>query len=774
MEEHWPGYGQVAAGSILNAYYTDTDVVVTVWEWLERHGVIHGVGFEPGCGRGDWIAAAPDGVRFDAVDIDPISVRVAAALTGANVVGSRIEEWHIARSDTARVNGGYDVVVGNVPFSSHKPGVGNPHRDSLHNLAIARSVAMLRPGGVAAVITSRFSLDSNDTAWRRRLAEQVDLVAAIRLPSRTHREAGTDVVTDLLILHSPLPGEQRPSADWLDVTRQPLDADTTVTVNRYWIDHPDHVLGRIEPGGAYRRENFTVTNDRPAHTVLAAALDDVELHWSPTGTAPAVDDPAPIEVRTRIGRPLPAGSIVIDEISPSGFSRDGRRHPCAAKNRNQLRLLVTMRDRVLEYLDDPTDAGRSELADLYATYRQRHRRPLNAYDLVELKAVKRDRADDDEALDEATGERTQVRRRYPTLEGFRTDPSWWSVAALEVFDDDTGEATPASLLQRPILDTGSEMWPERADTIEQAVANSLARWHRIDSAYVAEQLDVDQAAAEAQLGEVAFRTPVGEWVLAAHYLAGDVVGKLDEALTATKVDAGFERNVTALRAAQPTPLTAAEITPEFGVTWLDPDDIAAFIADHDGGDVTVKYHPPTGAWSYDGWAPGGPARFRTDRHSMADQVVRACNARPVTVHVKVDSGDREITVVDPEATAAEQLCRDNLTEALQVWCWAEPERATRLAGRYNRLFNRYRAEHWDGSHLTLPGLAVDFAPRPHQKDVVWRILASADRGVLMAHGVGAGKTAAMIIAAQETRRTGRIDGTALFAVPGNMVEQFAA
>ena len=205
VEESWPGYGQVAASSILNAYYTDTDVVLAVWDWLQRHGVTHGVGFEPGCGRGDWIAAAPEQVRFDAVDIDPISVRVATALTGANVVESRIEEWHLGRSDQALVNGGYDVVVGNVPFSSHRPGVGNPHRDNLHNLAIARSVSMLRPGGVAAVLTSRFSLDSNDTGWRRRLAAEVDLVAAFRLPSRTHREAGTDVVTDLLILRRPLP-----------------------------------------------------------------------------------------------------------------------------------------------------------------------------------------------------------------------------------------------------------------------------------------------------------------------------------------------------------------------------------------------------------------------------------------------------------------------------------------------------------------------------------------------------------------------------------------
>ena len=747
-----------------------------MWDWLERQGVTSGVGFEPGCGRGDWMAAAPAEVRFDAVDIDPISVRVAAALTGANVVESRIEDWHLARSDQALANGGYDVVVGNVPFSSHKRGVGNPHRDNLHNLAIGRSVSMLRPGGVAAVLTSRFSLDSKETGWRRRLADEVDLVAAVRLPSRTHREAGTDVVTDLLILRRPLPGEQRPTPDWVEVEQLALDAETTTTVNRYWADHPGHVLGRIEPGGAYRRENFTVVADGPAHHALAAALATVRLSWAPAGTAPAVDDPAPVAVRTLHGRALPAGSIVIDATSATGFSRDGREHPCTVKGRSQLRLLVTIRDRVLEYLDTPTDAGRSELADLYSAYRAVYERPLNAYDLVEAKPVKRrnaDVGDGEDAVDDATGERTQARRRYPKLEGFRTDPSWWSVAALEVFDDDTGEAAPAPILQRPIIEAAREVWPERADTIEQAVANSLARWHRIDPGYVAGQLGVNDAAAEVQLAEVAFYTPAGEWDLAAHYLAGDVVGKLDEALTAATVDARYTPNVDALRAAQPTPLTSAEITPEFGVTWLEPDDITAFLHDHDGGDITVKYHPPSGIWSYDGWAPAGPARFRTDRYTTAEQVIRACNAKPVTVHVKQQVGDREISVVDPEATAAEQLCRDNLTEALQVWCWAEPERATRLSGRYNRLFNRYRAEQWDGSHLTLPGLATDFAARPHQKDVVWRILASADRGVLMAHGVGAGKTAAMIIAAQETTRTGRIAGTALFAVPGNMVEQFA-
>ena len=283
--------------------------MVATWDWLERHGVTHGVGFEPGCGRGDWIAAAPEGVRFDAVDIDPISVRVAAALTGANVVESRIEEWHLGRSDQALANGGYDVVVGNVPFSSHRPGVGNPHRDNLHNLAIARSVSMLRPGGVAAVITSRFSLDSNDPAWRRRLADEVDLVAAFRLPSRTHREAGTDVVTDLLILRRPLPGEHRPEPDWLDVDparlgrrhhhdRQPLLEPTTRTMCSAGSNRAARTGGRTSTWSPTGRR--TRRSPRPSPTCTC--------HGHRSGTHRPSTTPEPV-AGTHRGRAGVAGRV---------------------------------------------------------------------------------------------------------------------------------------------------------------------------------------------------------------------------------------------------------------------------------------------------------------------------------------------------------------------------------------------------------------------------------------------------------------------------------
>ena len=774
VEEAWPGYGQVAASSILNAYYTDTDVVLTVWDWLERHGVTEGLGFEPGCGRGDWIAAAPDGVRFDAVDIDPISVRVAAALTGANVVESRIEEWHLARSEQALANGGYDVVVGNVPFSSHHPGVGNPHRDNLHNLAVARSVSMLRPGGIAAVLTSRFSLDSNDSSWRRRLAAEVDLVGAFRLPSRTHREAGTDVVTDLLILRRPLPGEQRPDPAWVDVEDLALDADTTSTVNRYWHDHPDHVLGRIEPGGAYRRENFTVVSDGPAHTVLAEALARVELAWAPAGTARRSTTPhLSCRARRRVGRCRPGRSLPTRRRGP-GSPRDGREHPCTAKGRHQLGLLLTMRDRVLEYLDAPTDAGRNELADLYAAYRDLYKQPLNAYELAEARSVKRRDADDSD-VDEATGERTLVRRRYPKLEGFRTDPSWWSVAALEVFDDDTGEATPAPILQRPIIEATREVWPDRADTIEQAVANSLARWHRIDPDYVAGQLGVGAPETAVQLAEVAYRTPAGEWDLAAHYLAGDVVGKLDEALTAAAGDRGFVRNVDALRAVQPTPLTAAEITPEFG------------------GDVararrrrrvhrcpTTAARSPSSTTHRPGSGPttGGRQPDRPGSTPTRTPPQKRSSGRATPNRSPCTSPDRSVTVRSPsstpEATAAEQLCRDNLTEALQVWCWDDPR-----TGHPSRRPLQPAVQPVPGRTMGRlppdpagPGRRLRRPPPPERRRL-------ADPRVGRPRGADGPRCRDRQDRRDDHRRPrnpaapGGSTAPPLFAVPGNMVEQFA-
>lgn len=758
--EAWPGYQTVADASILNAYYTDPDVIDTVWGWLERNGVTSAVGFEPGCGRGDWMVAAPEGVRFDAVDIDPISVVVAGARGGdrVNVVESRLEDWHLARGTSPD---GYDVVVGNVPFGSWRPGVNNPHGDNLHNLAIARSVDMLRPGGVAAVITSRFSLDAAASrGWRERVAAEVDLVAAFRLPSNTHKEAGTAVVTDVLILRRPLPGETRPPATWVDTGTLTID-DTTVPVNRYWLDNPDHVLGEVELGGAYNRENISVRlTDGTAAERLAAALASHTVTFGPVGEAPAAGAAA-VEVVTAHGRRLPAGSIVVDPSSSTGFSRDGAEHKVAKAERAELSSLLTLRDRALEYLDHPTDDARAELRALYDAYVDEHG-PINRYG---SKPGRPTEAEPDPGMV----------RDYPKLGGFRTDPSFWNVGALEVFDDDTRTATPAAILQRQVLDTFEHSWPDSADTIQLAVAQSLARYHRIDPNYVASQLGLDPAETERQLESVAFVDPTNdEWVVADRYLSGDVRTRLDDAHDAVVAGRSeFARNVDALKAVQPEPLTAAEITPEFGVPWLEPADLNEFIYDLARRDGQLRYHPPTGIWSHQGRI-GGPAPYQTDKLDMSEVIVAACNRKSVVVmkdQVQPDGTTK--TVVDQVATAQHEQARNNLVEALANWVWSDPDRAARLVDRYNAMFNRLVPETWDGSHLELPGLSGEFTPRPHQLDVVWRTLCANDHGTLMAHGVGAGKTAAMIISAQEARRTGKVTGTALFVVPNSMVEQFA-
>ena len=767
VAERWPGYERHAQRSTLNAYYTAPGVIDAVWNFLERSGVVTGHGFEPGVGRGDWIAEAPAAITFDAVDIDPISVAVAQARTGANVVESTIEEWDVGRSSRLGTHG-YDVVVGNVPFAAYRPALNNPHRDNLHNLAIGRSVAMLRPGGIAAVLTSRYTLDSRNADFRERLAGDVDLVVAYRLPTGTHREAGTEVVTDLLILRRPAPGEARPDPTWLVTSAHSVEGDdgsVDLVWNAYWDHNPDHILGRIEPGGAYRADDFHVRADRSGGQALAEALASAPtVDYAPSGGAPAQAG-APV-VRTATGRRLPAGSIVVDPASPTGFTRDTAPHPCAAKNAGQLAALCGMRDAALEYLDAPSEEGRSELLGLYLDYRAEHA-PLNWFQLIEA------RVGDDVDEGDGAGERVRSIRRYPRLEGFRRDPSWWNVAALETFDHDTMDGSPAPLLLRDTV-TATTGWPGHADDVTHAAIHSLARHHRLDVEYIANQLDVSATEATSKLAAVAFETPEGEWELSERYLSGDVVGKLDAARSAAITDQRFARNVDALTAVLPTQLTAAEISAEFGVPWLDPADVGAFIAAFGGGEhATVRHHAPSGTWSVEGFTPAGPSQFHRERKTLAATVIDMCNGAPATVWTEIEVGDRYVRVVDTEDTAAEQLARENLTEALQGWVWSDPERSERLVARYNHMFNRHVAETWDGSHLTLPGLSSEFTPRPHQRDIVWRILASRDTGVLMAHGVGAGKTAAMVIAGAEARRTGRVPGTTVYAVPGNMVEQFA-
>jgi len=766
IEQVWPGYASTASASILNAYYTDQDVISTVWAWLRDNGVTSGHGWEPGCGRGDWMAMAPRDMTFDGVDIDPISVRIAGLLTRQNVVETRIEEWDLGHSSRTDVHG-YDLIVGNVPFSSIRPGRNNPHRDNLHNLAIARGVEMLRPGGVLAVLTSRYALDADGSrGWRQRMADQVDLVGAFRLPANTHKEAGTAVVTDLIVLRRPHAGEARPAPDWVDTVELDVDG-TTMRHNAHFHVHPDRVLGRYETGGAYRAENLNVIAADSAPRALRRALGDVSFAYQPIGAAP---QQVRATVLSSAGRPLPAGSITVDRGSPTGFARDGQPHKCSKKGRPELAALCQMRDRALDYLDQPSEDGRAELADLYTAHVATYG-PLNRFT---LRTVSTGGQGDDEATDDSDAEVVLTRRTHPRFEGFRSDPSWWTVAALEDFDDDSQVATPAAILQQPIVDDrGDERWPRTADSLTLAVANSLARFHRVDEEYIATQLDVDLPTARDHLMALAFEMPGGGWEVAATYLAGDVVGRLEQATVAAAESPSLRRNVEALTAALPTPLTQAEIVPELGVTWLSADDISSFVRHLAGGSARVMYHPPTGQWTSEGWAPAGPAQYRTSRWGVLEQVLRACNAVSVTQTKTIYDQGREFKVPDPEATAEEQLARDNLNEALLEWCWAEPDRAAVLVDRYNRLYNRYQPVHYDGAHLTLPGLAGDFTPRPHQKDAIWRVLTGTDTGTLMAHGVGAGKTAAMIIAAHEARRTGRVSGTTLFAVPGNMVEQFA-
>ncbi|MEQ1698583.1 MAG: hypothetical protein ABMA25_00655 [Ilumatobacteraceae bacterium] len=714
---------------------------------------------------------APAGCSFDAVDIDPVSVTVAAAITGQNITCTGIEDWHPARSSRTDGTVGYDFAVGNVPFSSIGPGRNNPHHDNLHNYAIDHAVRMLRPGGVAALLTSRFTLDSRNSRFRERLAQSADLIAAVRLPSGSHRQCGTDAVTDLLILRKPHPGETRPNADWIHTS--PIHGITGTQHNSYWESHPDHVLGSYQQGGAHGGTNVEVLNDH-LDTVaeqLANLLHQYDPRYQPAGDTPdqASFQRAQQRASERDGIRYPAGTI---HANPDGsFTRDGQPFQCPATQADQLTALIGLRDLTYRYLAAPDDTVRDEMAATYQAYTQRFgyiNTFTTGWKRTKLRPDQEPDVDDIvEERDDGTRVVLTASRNHPPMGRFRTDPGWWVVASLETFDDLTMTGQPAGLLTRDTIREASR-WPEQADTPATAVANSMSRYGTIDPAYVCTQLGIQPSELHDRLDGIAYLRPDTTYELAATYLAGDVVTKLEQATQAAATDSRYAANVTALRDAQPAPLTAAMITPTIGVNWITPSEYADFVHHLTSSRATINYHAPTNAWEINGYI-NSPAKWSTKRRTTKALLEEMLTMTATLVTTEID-GNR---IVDVEATAEAQDRREDIQSEFRTWLFADTERTATIVDRYNRTFNRWATQKWSGEHLSFEGLAADFEPREHQRDVVWRILNTTDRGTLLAHGVGAGKTAAMIIAGHEARRTGRVNGTNVYAVPKSMVDQFA-
>jgi N12 class adenine-specific DNA methylase len=755
-----------AARSTLNAHYTDAALVRAIWAGVTRLGFTGGNVLEPGVGSGNFLAFAPEGARLVGVELEPVTAAVAAALyPQAQILTESF-------ADTRAPEGSFDLVIGDVPFGKvvlndrrHNAG-----RHSIHNHFLIKSLHLTRPGGLVAVLTSRYTMDAANPAARREMAALADLVGAVRLPSGAlDRAAGTRAIYDLLVLHRREPDRDPTGRHW-EVTSMLDVRDGQARVNTYFAEHPEHVLGDLAvAGGLYGPDELIVTGDRDAAPALAAALEQIADQAHEAGltmdTTRVPITPRPVAlVGQAAGRP--DGYLA---ATPGGdFTRveDGQVVPYRppASQAAELRALLRLRDIEVALLeaeaasiDDTDDIVRmgEQLNTAYDAYVRQYG-PINRFSWRRTGRT-----------DPETGEE-RVARIRPPQGGFRTDPYATAVFALEHFDSTHQTATKADIFRQRVIAPRAPRLG--ADTPADALAICLDQHGEVRLDEVARLLGIPVDQARAALGTLVFDDPeAGRCVPAPEYLSGNVRVKLTQAQAAAAEDSRFAVNVTALTEVIPRDLAPDEIEARLGAAWISAPYVAQFLRETLDDPSLVVEHPGGSTWTVKSdrrRSVLATSRWGTERYPAPDVAQALLEQRQIRIYDVDADGTRYF---NPGETVAAQEKATELAERFSEWVWADPQRATVLAGEYNTRFNAVVLRSYDKVPLSLPGLTVSFQPRPHQLAAVARIISEPSVGLF--HEVGAGKTAEMVIGAMELRRLGLVSKPAI-VVPNHMLEQF--
>lgn len=758
-----------ARRTTINAHYTDPAYVRAIWSTLERLGFTDGRVLEPGSGLGTFIGMAPEGADMVGIELDTTTARISSALYPEAVIHAESFAATKYQRDT------FDAVVGNVPFANvqlHDP-VHNPGNFSMHNHFILKSLALTRPGGIVAVITSSFTMDAVNGAARRAMHDRADLLGAVRLPTGAHRRAaGTEALTDLLIFRVRELDQPKTDHLWESVVAKQLDG-VNVKTNAYFDVNPGHVLGTESVGtGMFGGETLHVTATDLAEVPaqLEAALTEITQRAQGLGltlTPPSAETVA--QRQSAVLAPADAwdGTIFWRETAFTVVV-DGHEQPfkVPASASSELRAILDLRDTTkrLLALESTTTADSTEMeqqrAELLARYERYQGKygPLNRFRLTAT-----GRTSDD-------GEAILARRIDTAIRLFRTDPFSPMVRALEVFDEADQSAVPAGILtQRQVVPRATV---EGAGSPSEAVALSLDRTGRVDLPIVASLLGLAEDDARAALSSLVFTDPTsGDLVHAPEYLSGDVREKLQLALEAVTSNPDLQRNVQALRGVQPEDLGADEVEARLGAVWIDAVTHQQFLAEVLNDRSAKVENPIAGVWKVSGnrHSVRATEEWGTERRPATMIAEALMEQRALTVYDELDDGRR---VLNPEASEAAREKGDALQERFSEWVWEDPERATRLLAEYNRRFNSIVLRDYSaaGEYLTFPGMAVGFAPRPHQRAAVARAIAEPTVGLF--HEVGAGKTAEMVMAAMELKRMGLINKPVV-NIPNHMIEQFS-
>ncbi|WP_385646327.1 hypothetical protein [Streptomyces sp. SudanB91_2054] len=749
-----------ASRGVLSMHYTPQPIAEAMWEGLRAFGFDGGDVLEAGSGAGTFFGVAPDGARLTGVELDPTTARIAQAIyPHANVLNESFAETD-ARPGT------FDAAIGNVPFARVPFDDKRYPAESLHNGFVTKEIALVRPGGITAVITSRQTLDSKGDKARRKMAQYGDLVGAVRLPSGVFNDAGTGVTTDVLVFRRREDGTEPADTSWLDAPERDING-TPHHINAYFDEHPEHILGELTTqSGPYGPEVTVKGDPAKAAEQLRAALDDIATKAKADGRGyephPDGDDRPPVQLQTAREKHANDWTGRLYEGDDGQFYQhvNGAEpvlvEPGDGKT-TQLRDLVQLRDVAAELreLDRKNDeeeraeALRAQLRDLHAAYVEKYG-PLSK-----------------------PGQH-RTKGGVPTAWGyFRADPDAAAVLALERWDAKTGE---------PVL---SRIFSERAAARRQplsstsdpkaALAAVVAAKGEVDLAEVARLLEVDEPEALKRLGNEVFTDPEsGRLELASAYLSGAVRDKLDAARKAAEKDPAYAVNVAALEAVQPPERTIGQFTPEMGAHWTPPELLQGFLREYLGDRTLRVAHDDRYGWILNtGRVPeannlmyGVPANpEKGTRGKNAVEIARAIlGFGSLTVYE-----DDKRKEVDEATSRLIRQKADQMRAEFAKYATANAERLSVLTDSYNRIMNGHVVRSYEGMSPTLEGFTPDRTPHSWQLSGAARM--QFERSVILAHEVGLGKTSTLVMGTQALKASGQIDKP-MAVVPNHVSKQF--
>ena len=753
-----------ARSSTLNAHYTSPTVIRGIYDAVERMGFRSGNILEPSMGVGNFFGMLPDSMadsRLYGVELDSITGRIAKKLyPQADIT--------VAGFETTDRRDFYDLAVGNVPFGQYKVNdkAYNKLGFSIHNYFFAKAIDQVRPGGVVAFVTSRYTMDSKDSTARKHMAERADLLGAIRLPNNAFRaNAGTDVVSDIIFLQKrDRPIDHEP--DWVQLGK----TEDGFAINQYFVDHPEMVLGQLATESTQYGHDLTVAPIEGA--VLADQLAEAVQHIEGQYTEVEVETPdiADVENEKHI---LPADP----EVKNFSYTVvDGEVFYRENSVMTQVELSDNAKGRV---------AGMVELRQIVNELIDQQ---LNDFPDEDIKASQ---AKLNAAYDAFTAKYGLINDKK-NARLFDDDSSYYLLCSLENLDENKNLKSKADMF------TKRTIRPERVvtsvDTPSEALAVSIGEHGKVDLPYMAELLGTPGNCERitTELSGVIFKDPAADaddseagWQTADEYLSGNVRDKLRMAQLAAESHPEFKVNVDALTKAQPKDLEASEIDVRLGATWLDPSIVQQFMMEtfqppyriRYNNAITVRYSPYTSEWRISNKSATGfgdimaTETYGTRRANAYKILEDTLNLRDSRVYDTIEEDGKEKRVLNQNETTLAQQKQQAIKDAFASWVWKDPQRRTLLVKRYNELFNSTRPREYDGSHIHFVGMTPEINLREHQRNAVAHVLYGYN--TLLAHEVGAGKSFEMAASAMELKRLGLCQKS-LFVVPNHLTEQWAS